>query len=344
VQAGATTESDANAAARVARRARGAGLYAKYCAQCHGPSGEGNLADDAPSLRSRTFLNTVSGMFLESAIRYGRPGTSMAAYFDALGGPLNNSELADLVEHIRSLTPVQPVDLGAAGTGDPQRGRAIYRARCEKCHGDSGQGVSAPSLNDPLFLLTASAPFLRYAITEGRDGTAMPSFRGVLNAQDIEDVTAHVVSWSRRWQQPGPVQLPPTDLRTAVLHPGGPAPEFGALRENLFVSATTLKQALDRKSRLVLLDARTPSAWLVGHIPGSVPLPYFEAEQKGALLPKDGTWIVAYCECPVALAKRVIESLRAQGFEHTAVLDGGLVAWVGRRFPLASNVGSGTAP
>jgi cytochrome c oxidase cbb3-type subunit III len=325
-------------AAKAERRARGAVLYAKYCTECHGTRGEGHIADNANSLRSRSFLATVSPLFLDSVIRYGRPGTAMAAYHESLGGPLPDADIKPLVDFIQTLDTVKHVNPGKPGQGDPQRGKRIYRARCEQCHGPQGKGPLAPSLNDPLFLMEASQPFLRYAITEGRDGTTMPSFRDVLTAQEIEDVTAHIVSWSRRWIKPGTVRLKPTSLAQAVLSPNGPPPEFGALREDLYITPVALKNAVDRGSRLVLLDARPPSAWAVRHIPGAVPLPYFEAEAKAALLPNDGTWIVAYCECPTSLAKRVITTLRAKGFTRTAVLDEGLAGWVGRRFPLTSGI------
>ena len=67
---------------------KGKQLYATYCATCHGVSGNGYVADNAPSLRTETFLATASDVFLQAAIARGRPGTAMAAYGRALGGPL----------------------------------------------------------------------------------------------------------------------------------------------------------------------------------------------------------------------------------------------------------------
>jgi cbb3-type cytochrome c oxidase subunit III len=323
---------------RSERRARGAELYAKYCTECHGRNGEGHLADNANSLRSRSFLATVSNAFIDNAVRYGRPGTAMAAYHESLGGPLTEADMGPLAFYIMTIADVKRADPGKPGAGDAERGKRIYRARCESCHGPTGKGPTAPSLHDPLFLLTASQPFLRYAVTEGRDGTAMPAFRDSLNAQEIEDVTAHVTSWSRRWIQPGAVRLKSTSLTDAVLNPNGQQATLGPLKDDLFVGAVELKKALDRGSRIVLLDTRAPSAWAVRHIPGAVPLPYFDAEQKASELPNDGTWIVAYCECPIALSKRVITTLRTKGFKNTAVLEEGLAGWVYRRFPLASGI------
>src|SRR5437868_11327019 len=52
--------------------------YAKYCATCHGEFASGYVADNAPSLRSPTFLSTASDDFLRAGITRGRPGTAMA--------------------------------------------------------------------------------------------------------------------------------------------------------------------------------------------------------------------------------------------------------------------------
>src|SRR5262245_19741534 len=53
---------------------RGRATYAQLCATCHGVAGNGYVADNAPSLRSPTFLATATNAFLEAAILRGRPG------------------------------------------------------------------------------------------------------------------------------------------------------------------------------------------------------------------------------------------------------------------------------
>src|ERR1700734_2709392 len=60
--------------------------YAKYCATCHGPAGNGYAADNAPSLRSLTFLDSASDAFIRAGISRGRSGTAMAAFANILGG------------------------------------------------------------------------------------------------------------------------------------------------------------------------------------------------------------------------------------------------------------------
>src|SRR5690349_14017385 len=67
---------------------KGARTYARLCATCHGAAGYGYVADNAPSLRTATWLATASDAFISEGIARGRPGTAMPAYARALGGPL----------------------------------------------------------------------------------------------------------------------------------------------------------------------------------------------------------------------------------------------------------------
>src|SRR5256885_12422893 len=57
---------------------KGAALYARICAVCHGANGEGYKADHAPALNQAQFLTTVSDAFLRQAILYGRKGSTSA--------------------------------------------------------------------------------------------------------------------------------------------------------------------------------------------------------------------------------------------------------------------------
>src|SRR5215203_7531925 len=62
------------------------------------------------------------------------------------------------------------------------------------------------------------------------------------------------------------------DNLPVVLNPKGKHPDF-TLREDRFVSAEQVKRALDKKQRIVLLDARPPSDWIQFRIPGAISFP-----------------------------------------------------------------------
>ena len=123
----------------------------------------------------------------------------------------------------------------------------------------------------------------------------------------------------------------PSDL-PLVINPKGAAPEF-TLRDGCFVSAEQVKRALAEKRRFIVIDARSPADWIQFHIPGSIPIPYYDTQQLERI-PNDGTWVIAYCACPHHASGEVVDALRRRGFPHTAVLDEGILYWRQRGYPL----------
>ncbi len=314
----------------------GARLYRTYCGLCHGDELEGYAADDANALRNQEFLRTVTDDFLRTAIAEGHPGTAMAAYAQSFGGPLDAGEIDAVVAYIRSYQqePSLPVHDDAVD-GEAEAGRAIYDARCASCHGRTGQGDSAISLNSPVFHDTASDGQIRYAVAKGRPGTPMPAFEEQLSGDEIDDVVAFVRSLRRAGPPRQRVAELDIDYGDIVIHPDGPAPTFH-LREGRFVPAAEVAEALEQGARMIILDARPTSEWLAFHIPGSVPTPYYAVESMISELPRDGTFIVAYCGCPHAASGQVVDALRRAGFRNTAILDEGIFYWRDEGYPVAS--------
>jgi len=313
----------------------GAELYGRYCALCHGEQGEGYAADNATRLRGQSFLTTASDDFLAMAIARGRGHTAMAGYAQDFGGPLDGEQIDTLVAFVRAWQTEASLDLpDTALEGDDENGAQLFGEHCASCHGQLGQGgESAQSLNRWTFLSRASDAFLRHAIANGREDTPMPGFADRLEAQAIDDI----VVFLRRFEEEHDVvpryMAPPRLEDMSVLrHEEGPTPEF-TLREERFVSAAQVNEAVSANSRLILLDARPTSDWLVERLPGALPVPYYDIEPITARLPRDGTWIVAYCGCPHAASGEVVDALREAGFEHTAVLDEGVYHWIERGYP-----------
>lgn len=313
--------------------------YQRYCALCHGPDREGHVNDHAPSLRSRSLIESGFPMVLGEAIAYGRQGTPMGGYIDEVGGPLTRADIIDMTLWLQREAQVQPVRLGFEPVaGDVPAGAALYQQHCAQCHGASGEGGTGTALGNPAMLALTPDSFLRHAIVHGRQDTQMPAFADTLSAAEIDNVTAFLRSRGTGWSaEKRELQRPPP-LGEYVINPEGEAPDFGELAEGRYVNASVLDRELRAKRRMVLLDTRVTSMWQMAHIQGAVPAPYYaNREEVVASLPRDGTWIVAYCECPRAAADSVVKWLREEGgFENTAVLWEGIQGWVSLGYPVTA--------
>lgn len=313
---------------------RGRSLYATHCALCHATDGSGYAADNAPAIGLDDFLVIADDAFLEIATHDGRPGTPMSAWGREHGGPFTRSDSRSVVAFLRSLQTLPSEDVsGIVVRGEPSRGEPIYARECASCHGARGQGVSAVSLDNPVFQTSASDGFLRRSIERGRRRTTMPAFAGRLTDQEIDDVIAFLRTLRREPPPEWPIEDAP-GLDALVIHPSGPSPDF-TLRDGRYVPAAEVFAAFVGGRRMILLDARATSDWALGHIPGAVPFPFYSVDTLVEHLPRDGTWIVAYCGCPHAASGRVVDQLRERGFAHTAVLDEGIYHWRDAGYPMA---------
>jgi cytochrome c oxidase cbb3-type subunit III len=330
----ATTTGPSGAAPTVVGDPRGKELYDRYCALCHGKDATGYAADNAPSLVSRTFLESASDDFIAKGIRFGRPQTAMGAYGKVRSGPLEDPDIDAIVRFLRAKGPKYQPPPQVPLDGDPSKGSALYDKECASCHGTATERKTALSLFNPELLLAASKEFLRYAIAHGRPPTPMPAFSPKLTDPQINDLVAFLTSKA----PPRPAVAAPTPSATVpanlpvVINPKGGAPKF-SLRDQRFVGADQVKKALDEKRRLVIVDARSPADWVDMHIPGAIPGPYYDDAALGRI-PNDGTWVIAYCACPHHASGEVVDKLRARGFKNTAVLDEGILFWKQKGYPL----------
>jgi len=241
--------------------------------------------------------------------------------------PVWRGEVADV-------EPIQ-IDPGTVA-GDARAGEAVYQAHCAECHGRAGEGGTGTALGNATMLALSPDAFLRHAIVNGREDTPMPAFAGTLSDAEIDNVTAFLRSRSTGWSVTRRELRKPPALDAAVINPDGDAPTF-ELREGRYVLAAELDRELKAKRRMVLLDTRVTSMWQLAHLEGSVPLPYYaDRDAVAGSLPRDGTWIVAYCECPRAAADSVVRWLREDGFENTAVLYEGIQGWVALGYPVTA--------
>jgi cytochrome c oxidase cbb3-type subunit 3 len=337
----AFTSSTARAQAHSAHGAgasahNGAEIYARYCALCHGADRQGYAADEAPSLRSPQLIGSAPGSYLWTAISYGRPNTAMAAFEDTQGGPLSHDAQHALVDWLIKESGVKrkPVK-DKPVVGDAVSGSEVYTKHCAECHGARGEGGTGTAVANPVFLATASDSFIRHTVANGRDETPMPAFSEKLSKEQINDVVAFIRSRALGWEASEPNLVAPPDPANAVLNPKAPAAKLDE-REGRFVSASSVAAAMKRGERMVLLDARPMSDWQRSHLPGALPMPFYDGvEALVPHLPKDDTPIIAYCACPHAASGRVVDALKKEGFSSARILDEGVLIWAGLGYPLA---------
>lgn len=314
--------------------------YQQYCALCHGDDRQGHVNDHAPSLKSKSLMASGFPWTVMYATGYGRPGTPMAPFLDEVGGPLSRNELWTLGLWLRQQVDVETVKLTLNSVeGDTELGAAVYDENCAVCHGTEGEGATGTALGNQGMLAFTTDEFLKYAIVNGRDGTEMKAFGGLLSEEEINGVTAFIRSRATGWSIERPVHRTPPTPEEYVLNPDGEHPDF-ELKDGLYVLSADLDRALREGRRMVLLDTRNIALWQMGNIDGSVPLPYYypgrDTDSLVADLPRDGTMIVTYCECPRAAAEAVNRKLKERGFENLAVLWEGIQGWISLGYPIVS--------
>ena len=94
----------------------------------------------------------------------------------------------------------------AQGSGDADRGRAMYEGHCASCHGmnGDGNGPEAVALNPSPTNFQSAAVMgnltdsdLQREILQGKPNTAMKGYGTILSPEDLEDVIAYIRSLSQ---------------------------------------------------------------------------------------------------------------------------------------------------
>lgn len=85
---------------------RGGQLYARYCAGCHGPDGQGGAHTFMPHVENLTrkgYIELLPDEYLTTVIRGGGPAVGKSSYMPAWGGTIAEPDIASIVAHIRRL-------------------------------------------------------------------------------------------------------------------------------------------------------------------------------------------------------------------------------------------------
>jgi rhodanese-related sulfurtransferase len=112
-----------------------------------------------------------------------------------------------------------------------------------------------------------------------------------------------------------------------------------------YASITTdqLKNLIDQKEKMVLIDARTPEEFKEAHIVGAVNIPEKGFEQAAAQLPPDKkTLLVFYCNgTKCGKSKRLATKVGPLGYTTILIYSEGIPVWEERNLPLVTGPGFG---
>jgi len=182
---------------------QGATNFHYLCARCHGESGEG---ETGPAILNSDFLRDADNMLLYRTIAYGRVHTAMFGWKgqQTLQGEIADKQITDVIVFMRSVQgKVWDYIYPGANPGNSEEGSKLYLYNCAKCHGENGNGINAPQLNNQEFLNAATNGYILATISLGRTGTSMPSW-GKTTVQYIEltgkqrqDITSFIRSWQK---------------------------------------------------------------------------------------------------------------------------------------------------
>lgn len=203
--------------------AKGAGLYVRHCAACHGVAGDGAGPNACAIWGAKPAIHR-NGVYelrttehealpvdedLFRTMTRGVHGTAMPPWF-----ALSERDRWALVAHVKTLSKQfaedvapPPIDFGRQPEATSKRiahGQALYKSGgCASCHGDTGHGdgVAAAVMAIPPrdftkghFHRGSTAADIHASIVTGLDGTPMASFAKVMPPDDLWDVSLYVAS------------------------------------------------------------------------------------------------------------------------------------------------------
>ena len=150
-----------------------------------------------PAILNRDFRDAASDYFLEETIKQGRSHTPM------FGLIRSSPDLSDLIAFIRSSADSIHTFLEPGPVlGNPELGKKLYKSYCVECHGNKGEGVEAPALNNQEFLNAATNGFLLATVSLGRNGTPMPEWGKASSEHRMLSPRErhHLIAYIRKWQ------------------------------------------------------------------------------------------------------------------------------------------------
>jgi cytochrome c oxidase cbb3-type subunit 3 len=118
-------------------------------------------------------------------------------------------------------------------------GRSLFVAYCPVCHGQQGEGVDGPSLNDKQFLAETTDQTIFSLISSGVPGSEMPAWNQLNGGPFTDQQVRQLVAFIRNWEPTAP------DRRAEALK-GDPAQGLLIFDSTCFICHGENGQGTDR--------------------------------------------------------------------------------------------------
>jgi cbb3-type cytochrome c oxidase subunit III len=83
-------------------------------------------------------------------------------------------------------------------------GKATFNSFCTVCHGEQGEGLTGPALNDKQFLAETIDPRIFSLISSGIPGTQMPAWNQSHGGPFTDQQVSQLVAFIRNWEPTAP--------------------------------------------------------------------------------------------------------------------------------------------
>jgi cytochrome c oxidase cbb3-type subunit I/II len=174
---------------------RGAEVFARSCAGCHGPEGRGDgpaAVALTPTPRNLTVAR-FSDRRLSESLWNGVRGSSMPPWNDLTAG-----DLRGLVAFLATIAPAEPAP--ELTEGERATAQDLYAKQCAVCHGPDGAGngpsaaILAPSPTN-FHQVRPTTAYAESALAHGVRGSAMPRWGGKLTPDEQKLLARYVRSF-----------------------------------------------------------------------------------------------------------------------------------------------------
>lgn len=177
-------------------------LYHDFCSVCHGDNGDGEsrakqgLIPPPRDFTTPGLATSLSRETMIDVVNNGRQGTAMAGWKTRL----DHQQVSAIVDYIRqNFMHTSNSSKKILEKTPLTRAARIYAQACSVCHGDKGNGAvwASSTLNPPPRDFTQthiSRERIISAMTHGRQGTAMPSFKSQYSAAEIAEVADYILA------------------------------------------------------------------------------------------------------------------------------------------------------